>query len=195
MIALQRRLGPSPRVVSAELAQQLALPAPPAWLGDGDALSLIYDNHEAIVRHGALALASVVMANQSLWEPGDNDAPASVVYTFDPVLQGMPERLVAAGSAIYGYHQSEAEPPLDPWRRLLLDRLHSGLERTMHQRLPPEHTGGFVVYESSVMLCRDHLPDRVLSQRFLPVLVLREGQGPHPAFVVPAALWGERFSA
>ncbi|MBX2798332.1 MAG: hypothetical protein KTR31_11700 [Myxococcales bacterium] len=187
--ALRRVFTPPPRTLSPDVIAALELPKTrPEWIY-GDRLSAIYDRYREIVQHGELALGVIMMANRTLWEPGDNDAPASIVYTFDPVLQEWPERMEQIRHRLYEFHGSTGTPERDPWRRLLLDRLNSGYERTMHQRIDPEITGGFVAYESAVMLFRRHLRGGVVSDRFLPMLVLRRGGAPHPAVVVPASLW------
>ncbi|MEM6930595.1 MAG: hypothetical protein AAF602_26900 [Myxococcota bacterium] len=194
MEALSRVLTPPPRTLDHALVDALELPASrPPWLDDEDGLSTIYDRYREIAQHGELALAAVMMANEVMWKPGTEDAPSSVIYTFDPVLQDWPAHIRGIAAALYEFHESTATPPRDPWHRLLLDRLHSGFERTMHQRIPSDITKGFVAYESSCMLFRRHLPGGFLDRRFVPVLVLRRGPTPHPCAVVPSSLWPEGF--
>ena len=194
MEALSRVLTPPPRTLDHALIEALELPGGrPAWLTETDGLFAIYERYRELAQHGELALAVVMMANEVMWEPGDHDAPASVIYTFDPVLQSWPEHLETISGRMYQFHQASGEPPRDPWHRLLLDRLHSGYERTMHQLVPPDIAEGFVCYESSCMLFRKHLPAGYLDRRFVPVLVLRRGPTPHPCAVVPGSLWPEGF--
>jgi len=188
--ALSARLGSPPRPIAGDaLSLSLSLPPPPPWLTDDDGLNLIYDRHTDLVTHGEVALATIVMANTVLWEPGTDDAPASVVYTFDPTLLQHPHRLEQYGHAQYRHHKSTEDPPRDPWLRQIYEQLYSGLDRAMHQRLPPEETGGHPVYHSATVVFRAHLEDGKLGDGPLPVLVLRRGPPPWPCMIVPSSLW------
>lgn len=185
---LRRVLPAPPRTLDTHVIQAITRPARPTWMTERDRLSVVFERFRDIVQHGELTMGAVVMANDAMWEPGSGDAPGSVVYSFDPVLIDRPDILQSIGNDLFGFHDSD-QVPRDPWQRLLLDRLHSGFERTFHQPLPPELTNGFVAYESSCMLFRSHLPNGVLDRRFLPLLVLRSGPPPHPCLMVPATLW------
>lgn len=188
---LAHRLGAPPRPTTAALAEAFHLPVLPGWLGEQDGLYHQVRLRDALMQRGELALGAFFMANTVLWEDGDTDAPAGVVYSFDPVLQRFPERLAAIGTALYRFHEYAGEPPVDPWRRLVLDQLHSGYERPLHERVPPELASGRVAYHTSLMVFREHLPTGRITGRWVPLLVLREG--PCPAMIVPSRLWSEPF--
>ena len=177
--ALQARLGSPPRRL------QLQLPAPPTW-ATGDAIHRIWDRAHLVAQHGTAVMGWVYMANTHLFAEGEDDAPAGVVYSFDPAYAANPERLVPTAHRLYAHHGNDDgtfEPSVRPSVRQLQDMVHSGFERPFHQRLPSEVTGGAVVYHSTLMLFRSHLRDGYLTDHSVPLLVERSTDG--VAIVVP----------
>ena len=159
----------------------------PAWMLPSDPLVQIYTRSSDWLAQGELTWAVVFMANEALWEPGADDHPAGVVYSFDPWFERRPDRMVDIGQRIFRYHQSELRPRR-PWERRVYDGLKTGSERPLHEELPPSLSGGRIVYHSSTVLHRAHLPHGHLTGSVLPMLVQRH-QAPRVCVPMPHALW------
>jgi len=187
--ALAARLGPAPRRIDGELAQAMALPPAPPWLEPGHALEQIRRDHALVVERGRLAPAVLFMANTVLYEPGEADAPAAAVYSFDPAVAAFPGKLRRAGERLFAFHEFQGDPPTDPWQRQLVAALDTGMAWPQHLRVPPELCEGHAMFVGSVMLYRAHLPGGWLADARVPLLVGPSGMDPRSALVVPGALW------
>lgn len=170
---LRARLGPPPRTL------EVRLPPQPEW-AKADPLGKTWALAPRIAAQGTLVLGWVVMANAKLWQPGEHDHPAGAVYSFDDACADPPTLLEPASSRLYAMYKDAPEPvgpSRRPWTRAVQDQIHSGFERPFHQPLPPDLTGGPVMYHTSLMVFRDHLPDGILRSSVLPLLVDRDGSG------------------
>ncbi|MEM6928936.1 MAG: hypothetical protein AAF602_18500 [Myxococcota bacterium] len=180
---LRQSLPPVPRPVD-----KLKLPAAPSWV-EGDALHRIWERGRDVLRNGEPTVAWIMMANMALWEPGDEGAPASIVYSFDEALANSPDRLAPVAADLYRYHQGADDavgPPLRPWARLTYDYEHTGFERHFYRRLPPEITGSRIVYHSAIYIFRESLPSGHLTDHALPIVVDRDDTG---IAMVPPVVW------
>ncbi len=181
---LQKRCDPATRLRDVERWRVAA----PAWMPPSDRFRVLYRKLEQHLDEGELTWGVVYMANADLWEPGEEDHPMGVIYSFDPWFQRRPERLIPIGQRVFAYHGSEGAPPRRPWERAIFDSVHSGYERTFHQELPPSLSGGRVVYEASTMGHRSHLPGGLLGDNVLPLLVQRH-HPPRACLPVPSFYW------
>lgn len=161
---------------------------PPGWMKAGDDLRLLYRNLELLLDEGELTWGVVFMANTDLWEPGEEDLPMGVVYSFDPWYQRRPERLHRIGRKLFEFHGSDEPPPRRPWERSVRDALHTGYERVWHQELPPSLSGGRIVFHASTVCHRRHLPSGHLSDNVLPLLVQRTTE-PRTCMPAPCHYW------
>jgi len=153
-----------------------------------DALYERYRNVDALLQGGEITWGVVFMANTAVWEPGDEDQPLGVVYSFDPWFEQRPERLRPLGKRLFAFHASDDEPPRRPWEREVRDQLYTGLERPLHDELPPSLSGGRVAFHSSAIACRAHMPEGFLADTLLPLLVHRTGRPP-TCMPVPHHYW------
>ena len=188
--ALQERLGAPPRT----LGPSGALPVRRAR----DPLRAVAREFPAIMRRGRLARGFVYMAKAALFEPGIEDLPAGVVYSFDPAIWRQPALLETVGDRLLGFYAGRdgwhLQPPLSPAARQLLDAHHTGLECSFHRRVPRMFSGGWAMYASTLLCVRAHLPGGRLLSQHVPLLVdVDRETGPPLAAVVPAALWPERL--
>lgn len=160
----------------------------PAWMPPHDDFRVLYRNLEQILEEGELTWGVVFMANSELWEAGEADLPMGLLYSFDPWFQRRPERLMPIAERVFAFHESEKAPPRRPWERAVFDSVHTGYKRIFHLELPPSLSGGRVVYESSTMAPRSYLPDGVLGDSLLPLLVQRH-HPPRACLPVPSFYW------
>jgi hypothetical protein len=164
------------------------LQPPPPWMTPQDVLHAYYRNPLPVLEEGEITWGVVFMGNSALWKPGPDDLPIGLVYSFDPWFERHPERLGPIATSLFGFHGSDDPPPLRPWERQIRDALHSGFERPLHQLLPPSLSGGRVVYHTSAIGSRAHLPNGCLNGTLLPVLV-RRARPPRSCVPVPHRYW------
>lgn len=159
------------------------LPPPPGWLTAGDRLWRVWDQGREALAEGRDVIGWIYMANGVLWQPGIDDAPAGVVYSFDPAYRRRPDALEPVGSRLFAFYDSKGQPaPKSPWLRRTRRQLMTGYERYFNERVPPELTSGRVVYDSTVMVWRDHLPTSRIVESRIPLKVL---PGPAGVAVIP----------
>lgn len=164
-----RSIGPAPRT------PWFQLPGKPPWMlaAPDDLLHELWSEADTIQREGVPVLGRIYMANSVLFEAGRADAPAGVVYSFDPVLQAFPRWLDDLADRMYAMHEADTSPET-PWARYTQDLVWSGTKRCFHRRLPPEISGGPIVYHSTLMVFRDHLAERRLTSMEVPLIVHRD---------------------
>jgi hypothetical protein len=127
----------------------------------------------ALFRVGAKPLvAARVQANHSLYQPGRRNAPAMVVFSFDPAVS--PMKLCEVAEMIFELKSSDTQNPV-------LQAAAAGPRASdqfwfYHRRfrIPPELTEGRVIYAADLWVHRPYLADGYFSPRtprLVPVLV------------------------
>ena len=105
----------------------------------------------------------MVQANNELFRPGAEDAPAQLLLSFDaPDGEGLDELAAEVGRL-----KSEA-PATDAERAVAATVRDEAYRPGTWVRLPDEFTGGLVVYSVHVMVERRLLPGGLLTGRWLP---------------------------
>lgn len=193
---LSEKIGRAPRDVTPDMRRVWALPDLPQWAAR-DPLAGVWEHHSRLLATGDLALSCLVMANNTLFEPGHKaPAPATLAWTRDVVLTAQPERLQAIAHLLFRFY-FEAEDPISvqvaPTLRRLSSDLRTGRVRPLGQVVPVQLTRGALVYYTTVMVVRDHLPGGLISGSFLPILTQQAGPGA-VAVVVPGELWPEGWA-
>jgi hypothetical protein len=113
-----------------------------------------------LVRDGVVVAGAVIQANVELFTPGDDDLPASVLYSADAYyrrnwleLAGWAERLLNWKIGAGEPHPQEFNVVVDDLRR---ERL------TFAQEMPVAAFGGRAVFHTTTMFHRRDLAERVL---------------------------------
>jgi hypothetical protein len=119
---------------------------------------------ERIKRTGQTVIGWFVQANSTLFEPGTNNSPAMIVFTFDQAAERAPEFLSRVAHEMY---RLKSEPPANPTeaevaRLMESERYHAG-QRTL---LPSAFTHNRPVYCAHVMVLRELLPEGHLTDNF-----------------------------
>src|SRR5207249_4760436 len=83
---------------------------PPAWMRPDDPLRATYAQSRELLRSGHVIWGHVVQANNLLFQPGDADCPAAVLYGAGPD-DLPPDRLLYAAVAAYALKNAK---PADP---------------------------------------------------------------------------------
>ena len=187
--------GPTPRQLPQDVAKAMASRGNPDWMPGGHPLIDVPDAVEDIVTHGRLAIGHVFMANTDLFEPGPDDLPGGVVYSFDPVVWANPHLFEPVAERLFRCHFQAPDAQKEvrsPWLSRVRDGIWTGTDHDLHCRLPPAITGGRPMYQSSVLFRRRDLPNGFLESMVVPLLVLPPSSpSPHRShcLVIPSQWW------
>lgn len=159
--------GPPPRYFDqTEINDYLRIPLPGV---DGRALRDSLGWQGELRRTGRIVWACLVRADAELFRPGSANHPAELLYSLDPAADGAPHRLRAIARAL---------APVD-----LPD-----------ERVPDALCGGMTgVRRTTTLMVRRHLPDAVLQDRPVPLLVLPDQTT--ATMVLPSRYWSPRLLA
>ena len=164
------------------------LPSTPSWLAWGrPELERGHLAWERLYRDGALVWGAIFAASRVLWTPGDIDAPASVLYGFDPAFRKDLSWLGGAHFRLGLLREPERIVPPGLGRMAQLARDDQGHE--LQVPLSDRITSGRSVFHSNVMIYRRQLPTPQVTGVVLPLLA-RPGVG-EPCLVVPERYWPE----
>lgn len=147
--------------------------------------------HMQLARTGRVVWAALVMANTVLFKVGKHDAPAAVLFSFDPYYANRPDELSILatdldtirhspdGGSVPGLTAAESSQ----LRTMLQDERNRTIDRT----LPPALTGGRTVRYESIGVRRSRLPESCLIEGLFPVVV--DPAQPTELMLPPLACW------
>lgn len=135
-------------------------------------------------KEGNVVLGVLVQANINLFKKGSDDCPADFIYSTDEYYWRNQDKLLMLADALFstkgdnGYHPSIQK---------LADLLEDEYERIFSYKLPRHITEGRAVYFTTVMVQRDHLPKKKITEKKYPLLILENN---HPdAMILPYVYW------
>ncbi len=176
------KLGPAPR--DGEALRGLSA-VRPEWMEENDRLLAAYREQRLLLRYGRVVWGFLVQANEQLFQPGEVDCPADLIYALDPSWDGRLGELAAVADRLFATKGS----PVDRLSQALADE-HV---RLMRYPLPEWLLAEEAAYNAAVMVIRAHLPDGVLQRRFVPLLV--DPDKTEVALILPARFWSEGLLA
>lgn len=143
------------------------------FLGLGLLGHYISGRDKKIVRDGVTLFAPIVQANTALFTPGDKDAPAQVLVSFQPDSPELRRTLLQLAERVGGLGTADtSDPLLEPIAALIRDqKRHSAVP------LPQSLARGLDVYLTTVFIERDRLPNRYLDRKFVYCRAKPEDKG------------------
>ncbi|WP_432173924.1 hypothetical protein [Streptomyces sp. Tue6028] len=150
----------------------------------GDPLLDILEQQDLLLEKGTVVWASIVQANNLLFEPGRNDHPAVVLYSTDPeIFDDQPEELRVIARKLFSLKgKLLSDPELQPFSNMLCREM----SREMRMPVPRSLVGSAPVYCTDVIVARRHLPSGTLSSGLFPLLI-------HPTcsatMILPSRFW------
>lgn len=189
--ALRDTLGKTPRKLGWFTDPPIEMPVP-LWLKDtspkDDPIKHLYDDFRLIWKKGEVRWASVIRANQDLYESGSDDAPGDLLFSTTATDVEALENLPLLRDRLHELLDRPVESVTDEreaaWAEDMLDPMsfHRGFS------LPRSwHAPGQEYQASTTMFHRGHLPGGMIKHRLMPVLVPAEP--PLWAVVVPVKFW------
>ena len=179
------KLGPRPRRFRREEWPDLILPEP-SWVADDD-MAVIFKDQRFLYAEGEVVWGAFVQANAVLSRLGPGNHPGTLIYSRHPEIDDDPRLLQTFARRLGALKHDESD---DPDERRYGAMLYDEMKRAMRWRAPESCTSGLPVYSTSVMVCRKHIPRRVLVRTPLPILRHRDTVA---TIIVPCWFWPRRF--
>lgn len=156
----------------------------PDWCTEEEALWQLFENKQDVFKYGNIVWGHIVQANTLLFEPGEDDCPASVLFCPDPKQVIHFETLQSAAQRMF---QLKNTTPSDPELLKIAQALTNEVTRTFGVKVPQQFSDGFSLYQASTFIARKHLPNGVLSRPLFPLLV--NSKSPFYCFPLPSQYW------
>jgi hypothetical protein len=183
----RKRIGPAPRSFSFFERRYNRLNRPKSMEGRQETpLDCIYQDQEILYNQGAAVWGYIVQANDQLFEPGDRDLPAALVFSEDPYFDDHLETLEDISASLYDLKgRTDVSPETARFAEVISDQYIA----LFNAPLPGSLTEGRKVYYTTIVVHRRHLPDGVLRQNCFPILAApRQTKA---AIILPSKYWPE----
>ena len=162
----------------------------PEWMkfDPDDGLVGLLDETDSLFARGKVVWGHVVQANKLLFDYGEYDCPADVVFSLKDWKNVTPHDLWEVAGILYSLKDSQPDRrDLRPIAR----HLTSERERAFGLPVPPVVSPEIRCHLSTTWFARKHLPDRRLAASLLPLVVSRTK--PYYAMPLPGKYWPEAF--
>lgn len=161
----------------------LTLPSRPRWMKGDDPLNCIYQNYLDLKKRGKITYGCLVQANSMLFEEGDIDCPADIIFTESPLGNVYPEELISIAEELFSYKNKPLFKAPRSMRKVVkqikdeMDRSARYIDFTKKG----EHS--FNVYNVAIMVYREHLYAGKLEGRLFPIIYLPDN--PAVTMIIP----------
>jgi hypothetical protein len=149
-----------------------------------DQINLFFQKKNDLLKRGHIVWGQVVQANQLLFYPGMDNAPADVLFCPNPHSQNNPEALASIADRLYEIKGSQ---PDDPELAKLAAAITDESGRHFGLSIPQSLSPDFPTETSVIYIVRKHLPNGYLTQKVLPLLIYPEQ--PRIVMVLPCRYW------
>lgn len=158
----------------------------PSWVS-GDALSWIYKDAPTLFAEGKIVYASLVQANNLMFLPQSRyNCPGNILFSMESYYDKNPKELRDIATMLFGYKGCSTVPPEIT---KVVSSITSENDRLFNIMLPLSVTQDHLVYFTTIMFHRNHLPDKYLRNSIFPVLALPSKL--NSAIVLPGHYWSE----
>jgi len=141
------------------------------------------------MKSGKVTYAYLVQANEILFKKTPpRNAPANVIFGMDEYYDSHPEELARLASELFRYKNKSNVPPE---LRQLTDAITGEMERLFNIPLPLSMTGGKTVYFTTIMVQRNHLPEKRIISSLFPLVC--DPDNFKTSIILPKAYWPNNF--
>lgn len=157
--------------------------SPPKWMHSEDELQVVFKHQDVLLNSGVIVWGAIVQANRLLMSEGADDHPAEMIFSTDPYFDANEHKLQEIASSIY---RLKGTAPDNPKQKEIADRITKESERALYWTVPKELTGGYDVKGSTMMIFRKHLPNYLLENSVMPLLI---HSSTNASMIVPSQYW------
>jgi len=160
----------------------------PEWCDKSENMWAYFKNTNNVLLHGNIVWGRIVQANSLLFEPGNDDCPASVVFCPNPEVVIPLSILENASEKMYSLKNTT---PDNKELLKIANTLTSEVDRTFGIKVPEIFCNEYNILEASTFITRKHLPNKILSASVFPLLVSRSS--PYYCFPLPSKYWSNNL--
>lgn len=158
----------------------------PIWCDATDDLYTLFENKNNLINYGNIVWGCIVQANNSLFQKGYFNCPASVVFHPDPNAHPDLNDLSSAADKMF---RLKGKSPDDEHLRKIANMLTDELERSFGIPVPKEFCSSYQLYEASTFISRKHLPNGILNKGVFPMLISH--CSPYWCIPLPSKYWSK----
>lgn len=140
---------------------------PPIWMRPEDPLRTIIGEQEHLFSGSRVVWGAMAGANDLLFDPGPQDSPASVVYCAGTDFDDAPAVLRETVDAIRQLTPDSVDPEVREFAAYVCD----DKARALKVSVPFSIGANERLFHATLIVVRKHLPDGVLSQNLVPLLI------------------------
>ncbi|MBT3201534.1 MAG: hypothetical protein HN350_16655 [Phycisphaerales bacterium] len=156
----------------------------PFWCTQGDDLFAMFREKWQVLNDGIVVWAHIVQANTLLFERGMANCPASVIFTPTPDSVVDPDELGPIARSLFELKNTSPDAPK---LAEFADNLTDEMVRTFGLPVPEQISAIPNLFEATTFVTRKHLPNRILSASFFPLVV--RSSPPYYNFPLPSRYW------
>ncbi len=160
----------------------------PSWCDSDDDLFATFQNQRLLMSNGIVVWAHIVQANRLLFEAGNDNCPASVVFSPNVSLKIDPNDLGKVAKALF---KLKGTSPIESELKEFADNITDERTRTFGLKVPKSISPRVDLYEASTFVTRKHLPNRILTRPFFPLLIAP--RAPYYNIPLPSRYWPPQF--
>ena len=160
----------------------------PVWCTKEDELFATFQHKKQLLADGIVVWAHIVQANSLLFERGNDNCPASVLFAPDVATDIDPREI---GSVARTLFQLKGTTPEEPELKELADNITDESVRTFGLAVPDAASPNHKLFEATTFVTRKHLPNGVLTLPFFPLLVA--AKAPYYNFPLPSRFWPKKL--
>lgn len=142
---------------------------PPFWLPQKESggYEQIYIDKKMLFEKGHIGWAYIVQANEKLYRPGRLSYPAIIIYSFDKYFDDKLSELSSIASFLLSL---KMEPDVPTELKIFKSIVANRFSLLFNRRLPNSISQGKMIFLTSIIIHRKHLPVNHLKAHWFPIL-------------------------
>ena len=162
---------------------------PPWWmiLERDRRFCALYRDQNILWKKGIVVWGRLVQANNLLFEPGRWDHPAVIVCSPVPLFDSNIKELTRIAQDLYQLKDKKLEHPEMVDFVTFAEVITNEMDCLFNVKIPTSLTFNQLVYFTSIMVCRKHLPGGYLKSAWFPTLIAPDTTS--AAMILPSKYW------
>lgn len=158
----------------------------PDWMkkSNDKRFECIYNDQKLLFSEGKIVFGYIVQANTLLFEPGNFDSPACIVFSEDEYFDDNFEELFEIANSLFSLKGTNVE---DSEIKKFVDVITDEMTALYNVQLPNKVTKNKAVFYTTIMVRRSHLPTKYLKLGWFPILTCPNKT--KASIILPSRYW------